>query len=111
MPGRKNFDQSLKMRMSREQYYENKRKGGASGSSAGQPRPYARKNIRNARLWSPKTVGQILTVTPKHNFLGFRVGQFYEWEVVEPALGYIGGMLLKADKIAENFIVKSKGKQ
>lgn len=106
-----NFDQSLRMKQGTETYLANKRKAGMSGSSKGKPRPYSKQNALKARLWSPITVGQTLTVVPKHNFLGFNIGQLYEWEVVEPGLGYVGGIMVKADEIAEHFIVKPKGKR
>lgn len=111
MAGHFNFDQELRARWDRQTYIDNKRKGGMTGSSKGQPRPYAKANALKARLWSPRTVGRTLTVVPKHNIPGFRIGQPYEWEVVEPGLGYINGIMLKADEISSHFIVKPKGKR
>lgn len=111
MAGNYNLDRDLLLKQGRETYLANKRKAGASGSSAGKPRSYARQNALKARLWSPITVGQTLTVVPKHKISGFNIGQPYEWEVVEPGLGYIGGIMMKADEIYEHFIVKPKGKR
>lgn len=90
------------------QYHLDKVKGGRCGSSAGKPRPYARQNMLIARLYSPKLIGQSVIVTPKANFMGFRTGIYYEWKVVEEGVGYIGGMLLDADEIKQNFIVKRR---
>lgn len=64
MAGNKDFDKYLLMKQGREQYRLNKQKAGASVSSAGRPRPYARKNIAAARLYSPQVVGHALTVKP-----------------------------------------------
>lgn len=108
--GRK-FDAELRMKQGLEAYLANKRKAGMSGSSKGKPRPYAKQNALKARLWSPVSVGASLTVVPKHNLSGFHIGRPYEWEVVEPGLGYIGGIMMKADEIYEHFIVKPKGKR
>ena len=106
-----NFDQRLKASQTQQQYHDNKVKAGRSGSSAGKPRPYARAIMRNARLYSPQIVGQSITVTPKHAFLRFRPGNYYEWKVVEPTLGYIDGIMLEAEEIAKHFIIKPKGKK
>lgn len=111
MPGRKNLDQEMKMRFTREQYYENKRKAGASGSSAGLPRPYAKANALKARLWSPILVGTSLIVTPKHPFKKFRRGVYYEWNVIEAGLGIIENTEVSAQEIYDHFIVKPKGKR
>lgn len=90
------------------QYHLDKVKGGRCGSSAGKPRPYARQNMLTARLYSPKLIGQSVIVTPKANFMAFRTGRYYEWKVVEAGLGYIGGILMDADEIKQNFIVKRR---
>lgn len=106
-----NFDERLRATKSKEEYHWDKVKGGRSGSKAGQLSPSSRANARKARLYSPKIVGQSLTVTPKTDILGFRVGHYYEWKVVEPALGYIGGIMVEAEEISKNFIVIPKGKK
>lgn len=103
-----NFDERLRMKKGSVQYHLDKVKGGRCGSSAGQPRPYARQNMLTARLYSPKLIGQSVTVTPKESFSIFRVGHYYEWKVVDEGEGYIGGILLDADDIKKNFIVKRR---
>lgn len=108
--GNVNFDNNLKMMKGREQYLRDKSKAGRSGSSAGKPRPYARANMRYARLHSPLLVGQTVSLTPKKPTSGFVLGRLYEWRVVEPGLGDIGGQLLRADEIKDLFKVIPKGK-
>ena len=103
-----NFDQRLKASQTQQQYHDNKVKGGRCGSSAGKPRPYARQNMLIARLYSPKLIGQSVTVTPKENFSMFRVGHYYEWRVVDEGVGFIQGIELDADDIKKNFIVKRR---
>ena len=110
MAGDKNFDKYLLMKQGREQYHLNKQKAGATSSSAGRPRPYARKNIATARLYSPQAVGQTLTVKPKQDYGRLRAGHYYGWKVVEPGLGVIEGMEISADEIREHFIVVPKNK-
>lgn len=90
------------------QYHLDKVKGGRCGSSAGKPRPYARQNMLTARLYSPKLIGQSVTVTPKESFSVFRVGHYYEWRVVDEGVGFIQGIELDADDIKQNFIVKRR---
>ena len=90
------------------QYHLDKVKGGRCGSSAGKPRPYARQNMLIARLYSPKLIGQSVTVTPKESFSIFRVGHYYEWKVVDEGVGFIQGIELDADDIKKNFIVKRR---
>lgn len=109
MAGNKNLDQELLMKQGRETYLANKRKAGASGSSAGKPRPYAKQNALKARLWSPLFVGTSLTVTPKHPFKKFGPGCYYEWQITEPASGIIEDIDVSAQEIYDHFIVKPKG--
>ena len=66
-----NFDESLKLRKGIVQYKLDKSKAGKSSSTAGQPRPYAKKNMAIARLSAPQFVGHSFTVTPKQNFSTF----------------------------------------
>lgn len=106
-----NFDQRLKASKSKEEYHWDKVKGGRSGSSAGQPRAYASANMKKARLYSPQVVGQPITVTPKHSYLRFRPGCYYEWHVIEPGFGIIDNVELSAEEIATHFIIKPKGKK
>lgn len=103
-----NFDERLRIKKGSVQYHLDKVKGGRCGSSAGHPRPYARQNMLTARLYSPKLIGQSVIVTPKADFMGFRTGVYYEWRVVDEGEGYIGGMILDADDIKKNFIVKRR---
>lgn len=107
----KNFDKELRMRLGAEQYRLNKSKAGRCGSSAGQPRPYARKNMATARLYSPLLVGHSLTVTPKKNFSTFKVGQLYEWQILEPGYGEVNGHEFLASDINELFIVRKKNEK
>ena len=109
MSGVPNFDQHLRMKLGKEQYLANKRKG-ASGSSKGTPRPYSKQNALKARLWSPLFVGTNLTVTPKHPYKKFGRGVYYEWEITAPGLGEIEGIELSAQEIFDHFVVKQKGK-
>lgn len=109
--GNINFDKELRLKQGAEQYRLNKSKAGRSGSSAGKPRPYARQNIMKARLFSPMLVGKSLTVTPKHKFLKFCPGCYYEWDIIEEGLGYIGSEMLGAQEIFDHFIVKTKGQK
>lgn len=111
MAGHFNFDQELRARWDRQTYIGNKRKGGMAGSSKGQPRPYARQHILKARLFSPKTVGAVLTVTPKHQFKKFGPGVYYQWEVVDVGIGMIGNIEVSAQEIFDHFVVKQKGKR
>ena len=99
------------MRKGRAQYLSDKQKAGASSSSAGRPRPYARKNMATARLYSPQVVGQTLTVKPKQGYGSLRAGHYYGWKVIEPGLGVIEGMEISADEIREHFIVVPKSKE
>lgn len=110
MAGNRNFDRELRLKKGSAQYHLDKMKAGSCGSSAGKPRPYARLNILKARLYSPKAIGQSITVTPKSSFAGFLVGKYYEWEVTDAGVGHIGKVTLRADEIFEHFIVKSKKK-
>lgn len=107
--GNKNFDQELLLRQGRETYLANKSKAGMSSSTAGRPRPYAKQNMLKARLWSPLLVGQTLTVTPKHPYLKFGPGCYYEWKVTEVGSGIIESTEISAEEISEHFIVKPKG--
>lgn len=104
-----NFDQRLRAMKTQEEYHWDKVKGGRAGSKAGQSSPTSRANIRIARLYSPRTVGQSLTVTPLDSYLHFRIGHYYEWRVTEPALGYIDGIMVEADEIKKHFKVIPKG--
>lgn len=106
-----NFDRNLRMKLGAEQYRRNKSKAGASGSSAGQPRPYARKNIAKARLSSPILVGRDVIITPKKNFSTFRVGKLYTWHVSEPGFGDVNGHEFLANDIDELFIVRRKNEK
>lgn len=108
--GNVNFDNNLRMMKGREQYLRDKSKAGRSGSSAGKPRPYARNNMKYARLYSPLLVGQTVVITPKKPTSGFILGRLYEWRVVEPGLGYIGNIEFSADEIKNLFKVIPKGK-
>lgn len=108
MPGNKNFDKELRLKLGREQYHLNKSKAGRSGSSAGQPRPYAKQNIAKARLHSPLLIGTSITVAPKHPFLTFRVGQYYDWHIIDKGVGEINGYEIEANQIIEHFIVVPK---
>lgn len=110
MTGRKNFDQELRMRQSRATYLANKSKAGMAGSSAGKPRPYAKKNMAYARLHSPQLVGQTLTVSPKHQFQTFQVGKYYEWSIIEAGVGLVDGYELTAKEIKDHFMVIPKRK-
>lgn len=105
-----NFDERLRSRKTPFQYHEDKVKGGRTGSSAGFRRPYARSNMRKALLYSPKKVGQSISVVPKHYYKGLAATRQYEWQVLEPGYGTINGMEFSADEIAEHFIVRMKGK-
>lgn len=109
MAGNKNLDQELLMKQGRETYLANKRKAGASGSSAGKPRPYAKQNALKARLWSPLFIGTSLTVTPKHPYKKFGVGCYYEWEKTEADSGIIESTEVSAQEIYDHFIIKPKG--
>lgn len=91
------------------QYHLDKVKAGSSGSSAGKPRPYARQNMAKARLFSPSLVGHSLIVVPKHNYLRFRVGTAYRWNVIEEGVGGINGLEITAEEISEHFFVRKKG--
>lgn len=108
--GNINFDKELRLRKGLEQYRRDKSKAGRSGSSAGKPRPYAKQNMAYARLFSPLMVGHSMTVTPKHNYLSYRVGQYYEWYIIEEGLGTILGRELEANEIKEHFKVIPKKK-
>lgn len=104
----RNFDNELRMKLTSEQYRLNKQKAGRCGSSAGRPRPYARKNMAKARLYSPLLVGQDVPVTPKKNFSIFRVEELYSWHVEEPGFGICNGHEFLASEIENLFIVKRK---
>lgn len=106
--GNRNFDKELRLKKGSAQYLADKSKAGRSGSSAGKPRPYAKKNMAKARLFSPILIGQTLVVTPRHPFLSFQVGQYYEWAIMEAGVGMIKGYELEAEQIAEHFIVIPK---
>lgn len=108
MRGNTNFDRELRLRKGSVQYRLDKSKAGRSGSSAGKPRPYARVNMLKARLHSPLMVGHSLTVSPRHPYLTFRVGQYYEWAIIDSGVGLINGYELEADDIIEHFIVIPK---
>ena len=110
MAGNVNFDKELRLKKGAEQYRLDKSKAGRCGSSAGKPRPYARANILKARLYSPVLIGQSLTLTPKHSYLHFQPGQYYECHIIEEGVGMIGNYELEAAEISEHFIVKPKGK-
>lgn len=110
------FDKNLQMKMSKEAYHAAKVRAGNLGSSAGQPRPYAKQNMQKARLHSPQLIGQSLTITPKHQHYPFHVGVYYEWQVVEEGEGevYRDGRFLThatASEVWEHFKVIKKGKQ
>lgn len=105
-----NFDNNLKMLKGREQYLKDKSKAGRSSSTAGRPRPYAKKNMSVARLYSPMIVGQTVIVTPKKPMDGFILGRLYEWWVTEAGVGYIKGQLFTAADIGKLFKVIPKGK-
>lgn len=104
----KSFDRDLRLKLGAEQYRLNKSKAGRCGSSAGQPRPYAKALMLRARLYSPKIVGQTLPVSPKHPYLRFQPGNTYLWEVFEEGLGRIEGVEIEAKEIIEHFIVRRK---
>lgn len=106
--GNVNFDKELRLRKGSLQYRLDKSKAGRSGSSAGKPRPYAKQNMLKARLYSPMAVGQSITVTPKHQFLEFSVGQYYQWSIIEAGYGTIGKHEFEASQIIEHFIVVPK---
>lgn len=106
--GDRNFDKELRLKKGSVQYRLDKSKAGRCGSSAGKPRPYARKNMLKARLNSPIFIGQSFTITPRHPFLGFAVGQYYEWNIIEKGVGVSRGHELDADQIIEHFIVIPK---
>lgn len=106
----KNFDKELRMKKGSEQYRLDKVKAGRCGSSAGKPRPYAKKNMLLARLNSPLMVGNTIYVTPKRNFAGMRVGYLYKWVVEEEGFGQIDGKPFEAREIVDNFMVIPKGK-
>ena len=105
------FDRRLRLLKGKEQYLRDKSKAGRMGSSAGRPRPYARQLMKNARLYSPTTVGQTLIVTPLDDAYGYVKGHLYEWKVEEEGLGRIGNQYLSADEIRHHFkvIPKKKG--
>lgn len=111
MTGNRNFDQELRLKKGSAQYRLDKSKAGRCGSSAGQPRPYARQNILKARLFSPALIGRTLTVSPKHAYLRFRPGVYYKWDIIEAGVGYIEGVEIEAQEISDHFIVKTKGKK
>lgn len=106
--GNRNFDSELRMKKGTAQYLLDKSKAGRCGSSAGKPRPYAKKNMLKARLNSPIMVGNTMIITPRHPFLGFLVGQHYEWTIIEKGVGVSRGHELDADQIIEHFIVIPK---
>lgn len=110
MSGNVNFDKELRLKQGRETYLANKVKGGKASSSAGKPRPYARANIAKARLFSPMLVGKSFTVSPRHPYLRFIPGRYYEWHIIEEGLGYIENIPIEAEDIDEHFIIKTKGK-
>ena len=110
MAGNKNFDKELRLKKGSAQYRLDKSKAGRCGSSAGQPRPYAKANMLKARLNSPLLIGHSLTVTPKHQYLHFRPGAYYEWRIIEAGEGFIDYTSVEASEIIEHFIVKTKGK-
>lgn len=110
MAGNVNFDKELRLKKGSVQYRLDKSKAGRCGSSAGQPRPYAKQNMLKARLYSPIMIGAKLTLAPKHNYLHFHVGKYYECEIIEAGLGVIGNYEIEASEIVEHFIVKPKGK-
>lgn len=103
-----NFDERLRMTKTPAQYHLDKVKGGRCGSSAGRPRPYSKQNMLIARLYSPKLVGQSVTVTPKEPWLIFHPGHYYEWKVIAEGEGTMDGMSISADDIKEHFIVRKK---
>lgn len=109
MAGNVNFDKELRLKKGSVQYRLDKSKAGRCGSSAGQPRPYAKANMLKARLHSPLLVGQTLTLTPKHPYLHFQVGKYYECYIIEQGVGMISNYEIEADEIIEHFIVKTKG--
>lgn len=104
----KDFDRRLRISKGATQYHLDKVKAGRSGSSAGKPRPYAKRNMLKARLHSPLLVGCTLTVSPKHPYLSYGVGRYYEWSIIETGVGTINGFELEADTILEHFIVIPK---
>lgn len=111
MAGNRKFDEELRMKKGREAYRLDKIKGGRAGSSAGQPRPYAKQTIQIARLHSPQLIGHSLLVTPKHQYRTLRVGQVYEWQVYDEGLGEIEGYDVDARELREHFVIKVKGKK
>ena len=110
MAGNKHFDEELRLKKGSVQYRLDKSKAGRSGSSAGKPRPYAKQNMNKARLFSPLLVGRYLTVVPKHKYLKFGPGVYYNWYVIEAGVGNIEGVEITAQEIADHFIVKTKGR-
>lgn len=107
----KSFDKNLRIKLGAEQYRLNKSKAGRCGSSAGQPRPYAKALMLRARLYSPKIVGQTLSVSPKHPYLRFQPGNTYLWEVLEEGLGRIEGVEIESQEIIEHFFVRKKSEK
>ena len=108
MAGHKNFDEHLKLKKGLAQYRADKSKAGRSGSSAGKPRPYAKRNASKAHLFSPVFVGKSFTVTPLKPTKRFHLGAYYEWHIIEPGVGVINGIELTANDIIENFKVIPK---
>ena len=108
MAGNRNFDKELRLKKGSVQYRLDKSKAGRCGSSAGKPRPYAKRNMLKARLNSPLMVGHSFTVSPRHSYLAFRVGQYYEWAIIDSGVGLINGIELEASDIIEHFIVIPK---
>lgn len=104
------FDRYLLAKKGAAQYRLDKVKGGRCSSTAGCPRPYAKKNMQKARLFSPMIVGKTLLIVPKHNYLVFHPPRTYEWHVIEPGVGKAQGIELTAEEISEHFIVKRKEK-
>lgn len=104
----KDFDKQLLARQGREKYIQNKVKAGRSSTSAGKPRPYARKTIAIARLYSPRAIGRVFAVKPKSNWRQFQMGKYYEWKMTEPGYGIIGGAKLPADELRKHFIIIPK---
>ena len=103
------LEEELRLKKGSAQYRLDKSKAGRCGSSAGQPRPYARQNVLKARLFSPVFIGKSLTVSPKHPYLRFKPGNYYKWSIVEAGVGYIEDVEVEAQEISEHFIVKTKG--
>lgn len=109
--GNRNFDNELKLKKGLAQYHLDKKKAGMSGSSAGQPRPYARQNVLYARLFSPLFIGKSFTITPKHSYLHFSVGKHYEWTMIEEGLGNVDGYEMEAKEIKDHFMLVPKRRQ